>query len=475
MSTNILAANNSLLQAIRTSDLAAMQTAFDKGAQPDAPEALWKAAGTGRTEVVQALFDRGATEVNQIKSHGSECKKREFTIPLSNAVHKGHIDVAAMLLAKGAKIERPAVKSALLQGNAPMALLLVQRGFSLRDNFFEGRPEVVPLINGARAIECDGSLAHDAAASGNVELTRTIYSCLRSTKENVFNCEGKTPLHVAVAKDKPEVVKALLELGADIHANMGISPLELSVRLGHVECARILLQAGARGDRDPLLCLAVATGNPDMLHLLVSNIGYISGVNLCSALSKGKSIVEMLLDAYVNQSDGPNGSALHHACNPKIVPGDVFELLLSRRADINALSPHGTTPLYEAVRHAHVNAVRALLFYNTQKVDMKAVARVERLDAFGKVKQCMQDRIVERFPELKAAYTKIFVMLLAKQTLLSLEGLPPFQEKQAFQTAFTRILNTGGCEELNNDEMALLQTGQIPCVIEFFAGLTSNS
>lgn len=488
---------NSLLLAIKGCDIPAMHNAFDAGVPPDSEELLWKAAGTGRTEVVQALFDRGTKEVNKHQVHGKDCKNAQFTLPLSNAVHRGHHDVARLLLEKSARVERPAIRSAVLKGDMQMLRLFTERGVSLKDHLYD-RQEEVTLRNGTRVIACEGSLAHDAAASGNVELTRTLFSLLPQNI-NVFNGEGKTPVHVAVEKNKPEALRVLLALGADVNACTHFSALQLAVSKSRVDCARILLQANPSEDRISMINQAAALDDEAMVRLLLEfQFGTIPQVDLCSAVHKGNPLVVGLLlqkGANVHQSEGPTGSALHWATRSRWVtiadqhhsfqtelgniPGEVVELLLAGGADINALSPDGTTPLYAAVTRGNTDAVRVLLSHS-QQMQLDTKSKVEGLTPLEKAKAILQDiatddlRIVNRFTQQVASCTKVYIMLLAKQALLRLESIPPFQEKEALQNAFTHILNHGVAEGMNSDECELLSSSQIPCVLEFFAGLFSQ-
>jgi ankyrin repeat protein len=58
---------------------------------------------------------------------------------------------------------------------------------------------------------------------------------------------GNRPLHAAVYIDRPDVVNALIEAGAEVSAtdDAGWTPLHLAVANGRMEIARSLLAAGA--------------------------------------------------------------------------------------------------------------------------------------------------------------------------------------------------------------------------------------
>ncbi|XP_043665095.1 BRCA1-associated RING domain protein 1-like isoform X2 [Vespula pensylvanica] len=64
---------------------------------------------------------------------------------------------------------------------------------------------------------------------------------------NKSNPMGETPLHIACIKGQKEIVKILLEIGADPNTkdNANWSPLQESINLGHYEICELLLKAGA--------------------------------------------------------------------------------------------------------------------------------------------------------------------------------------------------------------------------------------
>ncbi|KAM0865073.1 hypothetical protein ACQ4PT_043537 [Festuca glaucescens] len=84
------------------------------------------------------------------------------------------------------------------------------------------------------------------------------------------------PLHLAIAKDRAEVVKVLLEHGADPNkvVNHILSPLLMSVFGKSLRCMKILIEAGAdlnaRGNSGPTpLTQAVDDGFTDFVKLLL--------------------------------------------------------------------------------------------------------------------------------------------------------------------------------------------------------------
>jgi uncharacterized protein len=70
---------------------------------------------------------------------------------------------------------------------------------------------------------------------------------INARNRHKFAGPGNSPLSGAVYQDRRDVVRFLIERGADLNQgdNAGFTPLHLAVATGHVEAARILLTGGA--------------------------------------------------------------------------------------------------------------------------------------------------------------------------------------------------------------------------------------
>lgn len=86
----------------------------------------------------------------------------------------------------------------------------------------------------------------------------------------------KTPLHAAVTNTKIDVLKFLLEHGADINANTMNegTPLTLAIYRNKTEAAKVLIEYGADIHvmprmKMPALYLAIKTANIEIFELLL--------------------------------------------------------------------------------------------------------------------------------------------------------------------------------------------------------------
>lgn len=157
---------------------------------------------------------------------------------------------------------------------------------------YKGREDVVDRLLNAEA-RCDvgdntgRTSVHQAAAGGNVAVLAKVLDRCSDPKQavNMADWKGWTPLHIAVVKKNPEVVKMLINAGADIHAeishalapNRGLTksaPIHLAAIRAATNVFDVLVDAGAspvaedRSGHRPLHYAAWNDDEASFMHIL---------------------------------------------------------------------------------------------------------------------------------------------------------------------------------------------------------------
>ncbi|MDR3131797.1 MAG: ankyrin repeat domain-containing protein [Rickettsiales bacterium] len=161
---------------------------------------------------------------------------------------------------------------------------------------------------------------------------------------NIKDDYGQTPLHVAAARGKLNVVRYLVGKGANIHAEIGgYTPLHFAAHLGWLKIVRYLIGKGA--------------------NVNAKNI--CGGTALHGAAYRGElNVVKYLVNegADVNASSTEpnlNGTPLH--CSVHSGRSSIVRYLLDRGADICAEDEEGKTPLYRAAGGRSLDIVKCLV------------------------------------------------------------------------------------------------------------------
>jgi ankyrin repeat protein/L-ascorbate metabolism protein UlaG (beta-lactamase superfamily) len=177
-------------------------------------------------------------------------------------------------------------------------------------------------------------------------------------------------IHQAVVDGDAERVAKLLQadpglaMVPDENDRFNSLPLHHAATQGHIEIAKLLLEAGAEvdcGDSDESTPLHNAGLNrhSDMLAFLLENGADVNrrdrngAYSLSFAASGGDSTcVQMVIDAGADLNYWhPQGyTLLHFACSRNLY--DLFDLLIGHGVDVNAASASGDAPLHWAARQA---------------------------------------------------------------------------------------------------------------------------
>ena len=233
------------------------------------------------------LFEHGAPVDEENPETGST--------PLNEAARKGHREVVALLLAKGADPSRrdPAAPA---RSRMPRAAAMPR---SL---------ELLIVAGGPAAAEI-GALLIEAAIKGQTQIADLLIA--KGANVNARDKSGATPLHQAALKGNLGFAALLLQHGADVNARDGdgATPLHNAALSGHREVAELLLDKGAdREARDTEsggtpLYHAAAWGRTAVVELLIArgadvNAGNKTGVTpLAAAEKNGFSETAAVLEA----------------------------------------------------------------------------------------------------------------------------------------------------------------------------------
>ncbi|XP_066529411.1 dynein axonemal heavy chain 12 isoform X1 [Hoplias malabaricus] len=226
--------------------------------------------------------------------------------PLGLAAQAGHLNVVEILLQKGASVcskpqcpESPSVLfEAASSGNPDVISVLLE---------YRADPNT-PTHTGHLPI-------HRAAYRGHLLVLEQL---IPVTNREVIKESGMSPLHSAAAGGHFQSLELLLNAGFDpnfmLHPRVRRnydderrSALYFAVSNNDVQSARLLLEAGAMANQDPVSCLQVAVrlGNYELINTLLrygANVNYYSRVNTThfpSALQhalKDEVMLRMLLN-----------------------------------------------------------------------------------------------------------------------------------------------------------------------------------
>ncbi|XP_076616474.1 ankyrin-3-like isoform X8 [Chaetodon auriga] len=311
------------------------------------------AAHYGNINVATLLLNRGAAV---------DFKARNDITPLHVASKRGNSNMVRLLLERGAKIDAR-TKDGLTplhcgarSGHEQVVEMLLDRGAPILSKTKNGLSPLHMATQGDH-LNCVQLLLHHevpvddvtndyltalhvAAHCGHYKVAKVIVD--KKANPNAKALNGFTPLHIACKKNRVKVMELLLKHGASIQAvtESGLTPIHVAAFMGHDNIVHQLINHGASPNTsnvrgETALHMAARAGQSNVVRYLIQNGARV--------------------DAKAKDDQTP----LH--ISSRLGKQDIVHQLLGNGACPDATTSSGYTPLHLAAREGHRDVAAALL------------------------------------------------------------------------------------------------------------------
>ncbi|KAJ7114414.1 hypothetical protein C8R44DRAFT_929253 [Mycena epipterygia] len=354
--------DSALLMAVTNGDSKLVQVLLQNGADPNESwhgvhSAMYTAASKGDLQVLGLLLP------------GAEVGTRNDA--LDAACQNGHMDVAGLLLNNGAIITEITLCNACRKDNIEIVQLLLQQSTGPGNTFW---------VDFQRAFRQEQNywlydqlrIKHLLGSRGLLRQDDYLFEDL---------------LWSASRNGLPEIVRLLLDKGANPNDNRGFDGTPLCAAAHKIDIFRLLIQRGADVNAKdslgiPVLHKVSADGQDDIIRLLIQNGADVNaqggtpgtgrlGTALEGAACRGMydNTVALLLanGADATVQGGPFGGALQAACDHS--NAEAILLLIAHGADVNA---QGGSALRAACKRGN-SGIAYILVNNGADINLEAL------------------------------------------------------------------------------------------------------
>lgn len=326
------------------------------------PDALAVAVYYGDLDTVKSLLGKKAN-MNAFYNIKDKQNRKFYGTPLFIAIERNHLQIAELLIDKGADIN---LRSKALI-NKPISfvtkLMKIFGSYLIKDqllwntiNHYEEINTVENIVeenefftlNRGSSIEI--SPLQLAIIAGYDDIALKLIKSGANVNEDTY--DGGTPLIFAIQNNKENITKELISAGADVNKKaMGeITPLMVASQIGNIDIIKELINQKANvneqtRDGRTALSLAVAHNRLDIVKILLKEH---AGVNI--------KVTNVPLLLYAIQEKNY----------------EISEELIKNNADIDAVSAEGLTPLLVAIRNNDEKMINLLIRYH---VDLNHITK----------------------------------------------------------------------------------------------------